>query len=91
MEYQLRYIIMNTISDVNKKMIKSELHKLLGARRMHITDLQRKTGLSYKTLHDLYHERTSRIDFNTIDLICRALDVEPGDLLKYQLTKEGGE
>jgi putative transcriptional regulator len=64
-------------------MIRCKLSRILGERRMHILELKRQTGLSYTTLSSLYHEKTSRIDFNTIDAICRALGVQVGDLFEY--------
>ncbi len=76
-------------------MIRCNLSRILGERRMHILELQRQTEVSYTTLSNLYHEKTSRIDFNTIDQICRVLEVQVGDLLEYvpdqQKPKKGGK
>lgn len=36
------------------------------------------------TLHKLYNEESSRIDFNTIDQLCEFLDVQVGDLFIYE-------
>lgn len=68
-------------------MIRCNLSKILGERRIHILELQRQTGVSYTTLSNLYHEKTTRIDFNTIDAICKALGIQVGDLLEYIATK----
>lgn len=48
---------------------------------MRVTDLIRGTGINKSTLHKLYNDESVRIDFETIDKICLALDVEVGDLL----------
>jgi putative transcriptional regulator len=64
-------------------MIKCNLSRILGERKMHITELKRQSGVSYTTLSSLYHEKTSLISFNTIDAICRALGVQVGDLFEY--------
>jgi len=64
-------------------MIKCNLSKILGEKRMHILELKRLTGLSYTTLSRLYHEKTTRIDFDTMDAICRVLEIQPGDLFEY--------
>ena len=69
--------------------IKCELHKILGERRMHLSELQRETGLSYTTLHNLYYERSTRIDLNTIDQICRVLEIQPGELFKHEVQEKG--
>ncbi|WP_019672851.1 helix-turn-helix domain-containing protein [Psychrobacter lutiphocae] len=37
------------------------------------------TGMSPQ----IYNEQTSRIDFETMDKICEALDVDVGDLFTY--------
>lgn len=70
-------------------MIVNRLSRLLGDRRMSISELQRQTGLSYVTLHSLYQNKSTRVDFNTLDQICRALGVQPGDLLEYAPAPEG--
>lgn len=64
-------------------MIRCHLSKLLGERRMKLSDLQRATGLSYTGLHNVYHEKTGRIDYDTLSALCSALEVQPGDLLSY--------
>lgn len=64
-------------------MIVNRLSRILGERRMSIAELQRQTGLSYVTLHNLYSDKSHRVDFRTLDLICRALSVQPGDILEY--------
>ena len=64
-------------------MIVNRLSRILGERRMSIAELQRQTGLSYVTLHSLYSDKSTRIDFETLNKICRALNVQPGDILEY--------
>ena len=64
-------------------MIVNRLSRLLGERRMNLSVLQRRTGLSYVTLHALYHGKSTRVDFETLNRICRALEVQPGDILEY--------
>ena len=43
----------------------------------------RATGMSKSTLHKLYNEDSSRIDFNTVNELCKFLDVQVGDLFVY--------
>jgi putative transcriptional regulator len=64
-------------------MIRCKLSELLGRRRIHIRELAHNTGISYPTLWNLYHEKTTRIDFNTIDAICKALTLQVGELFEY--------
>jgi putative transcriptional regulator len=55
---------------------------------MHLKELARQTGISYYTLWRLYHERTKGIYFDIIANICRALNVQVGDLFEYVEMKE---
>ena len=50
---------------------------------MTITALAARTGLAYNTAHALYTGRTTRIDHETLDRLCAALDAQPGDLFVY--------
>ena len=49
-----------------------------------VADLVRSTGINKSTLHKLYNDESVRIDFETIDKICIALDVGVGDLLIFK-------
>ena len=49
-----------------------------------MADLVRSTGINKSTLHKLYNDESARIDFETIDKICIALDIEVGDLLIFK-------
>ncbi len=64
-------------------MIKCRLSRLLGDRRMSVLELKRQTDLSYVTLANLYHEKTTGVAFDTIDKICKGLECNIGDLLEY--------
>ena len=64
-------------------MILCNLPVLLAERRMKVSDLIRMTGISKSTMHKIYNEQTSRIDFETMDKICEALDIGVGDLFTY--------
>jgi putative transcriptional regulator len=64
-------------------MIISNLPVLLAERRLKVVDVARATSMSKTTLHKLYNEQSTRIDFDTIDKLCELLNVGVGDLLKY--------
>lgn len=64
-------------------MILCNLPVLLAERRMKVADLIRMTGISKSTMHKIYNEQTSRIDFENMDKICEALDIGVGDLFTY--------
>jgi putative transcriptional regulator len=69
-------------------MIKCKLSELLGKNKMHIRDLERRSGVSYHTLWALYHEKSTMVSLNTIDQICRALSIQVGDLFEYVEVEE---
>jgi len=64
-------------------MIKCHLSKIMGIRRDTIQSVHEKTGLNRNTISNLYHEKVKRIDFDTLEGLCAALDCQPGDLLEY--------
>lgn len=64
-------------------MIENRLSRILGERRMSIADLARESGVPYTSLLELYHGRAKRVDLKTLDRICRALSIQPGDILEY--------
>ncbi len=64
------------------EMIKVHLSKLLGERKMKISDLANATGLHRNGLSKLYNENTDGIKFETLEKICKALDCEIADLLE---------
>lgn len=64
-------------------MIKNNLSKILGEKRMKMAELQRLTGLGKTTIIRLYHNKTTNIDFNTMNKLCAALDCTAHDLFEY--------
>ena len=64
-------------------MIKCRLSSLLGDKKMSVLSLKRQTNLSYVTLANLYHEKTSGVTFETVDKICKSLECSMGELFEY--------
>jgi len=69
-------------------MIKSHFSKILGERRLKISDVARDTGINRGTLTRLYHETVERIDIAALDVLCSYLCCHVGDLLEYIPTKD---
>ena len=63
-------------------MIKCNFAELLGARKLKVADVVRDTGINRSTLTRLYPETTSRIDFETLETLCRYLECDVGELLE---------
>ena len=51
------------------------------AQGLTIKALAARAGVAYNTAHTLYTGRATRIDLDTLDRICAALRVEPGEVL----------
>ncbi len=64
-------------------MIKIQLSRLLGERKLKIADVQRDTGLARNTISGLYQETTTRIDLATLDTLCRHFGCTVGELVEY--------
>lgn len=64
-------------------MIENRLSELMGRKRLKISDVIEKTGLARNTVADLYHAKAKRVDIETLDKICTALECNVGDILNY--------
>ena len=63
--------------------ISVKLDDLLYERRMTLTDLADKVGLTLANLSILKTGKAKAIRFSTLAAICAALDCQPGDILVY--------
>lgn len=62
------------------------LDGLLYARRMTLTELAERVGLTLANLSILKTGKAKAIRFSTLEAICRELECQPGDLLGYRPT-----
>ena len=60
-----------------------KLDDLLHERRMTLTELAERVGLTLANLSILKTGKARAIRFSTLQAICRELDCQPGDLLVY--------
>ena len=60
-----------------------KLDDLLHDRRMTLTELAERVGLTLANLSILKTGKAKAIRFSTLEAICRELDCQPGDLLGY--------
>lgn len=63
-------------------MIKCHLSTLLGSKKLKIADVVRDTGINRSTITRLFHETNNRIDFETLEILCRYLGCSVGELLE---------
>lgn len=70
--------------------IQVRLKELLERRGMAQTELQARTGLGYSTINALYHGKTERVEFATLETLCDVLGCKVGDLIEYVPEKKRG-
>ena len=68
--------------------IRINLDVMLARRKMSVTELSARVGLTMANLSVLKNGRARAIRLETLDRICRALDCHPGDILEYPPDKE---
>ena len=56
---------------------------MLARRKMSLTELSEKVGITMSNLSILKTGKAKAIRIDTLDAICRALDCQPGDILEY--------
>ena len=65
-----------------------KLDDLLHERRMTLTDLSERVGLTLANLSILKTGKAKAIRFSTLAAICRELNCQPGDLLAHNPNAE---
>jgi putative transcriptional regulator len=63
--------------------ISIHLDALLGERQMTLTELSDRVGVTVVNLSVLKNGRARAIRFSTLAALCRVLDCQPGDLIRY--------
>jgi len=64
--------------------INVKLDDLLHERRMTLTQLAERVGLTLANLSILKTGKAKAMRFTTLEAICRELECQPGDLLGYE-------
>lgn len=64
-------------------MITIELDRVLQARRMSLTELSERVGVTIANLSILKTGKARAVRFTTLDLLCRELGCQPAELLGY--------
>lgn len=67
-----------------------KLDDLLYARRMTLTDLAEKVGITLANLSILKTGKAKAMRFSTLEAICAALGCQPGDLLEFRDEDKSG-
>ena len=67
--------------------IEVNLDVVLAKRKMSMTELSEKVGITMANLSILKTGKAKAIRFSTLEAICEALDCQPGDILSYKSEK----
>ncbi|MDD7732586.1 MAG: helix-turn-helix transcriptional regulator [Firmicutes bacterium] len=63
--------------------IKVNLDVIMAKRKMTLTELSEKVGITMANLSILKTGKAKAIRFSTLESICQNLDCQPGDILVY--------
>jgi putative transcriptional regulator len=64
--------------------IRVQLDRVLLERRMSLTELADRVGVTIANLSILKTGKARAVRFSTLAALCRELDCQPGDLLTYE-------
>ncbi len=64
-------------------MIVVRIDVMLAKRKMSVTELAEKVGITISNLSILKNDKARAVRLETLDKLCKALDCQPGDLLEY--------
>ena len=67
-------------------MLKCNLSKIMGEKRLKIADVARDTAINRGTITRIYNEEATRIELEVVEKLCEYLDIEVGEL--YEIIKE---
>jgi putative transcriptional regulator len=72
-------------------MIRVDLDVMLAKRKMSVTELSNRVGITMANLSILKTGKAKAVRFSTLDAICKALSCQPGDILIYEDSSAGNE
>ena len=65
-------------------MIVFNIDVMLARRKMSLTELSERVGITMANLSILKNNKAKAVRFSTLEAICAALDCQPGDILEYR-------
>ena len=72
-------------------MIRVDLDVMMARRKMSLTELSQKVGITMANLSILKNGRAKAVRMSTLDAICRALRCQPGDILIFEESENPDE
>ncbi|CAM3630187.1 helix-turn-helix transcriptional regulator [Erysipelothrix urinaevulpis] len=74
-----------------KDKIEVNLDVMLAKRKMSVTELAERVGITISNISILKNGKAKAIRFETLASICEALDCQPGEILYYRKDDENEE
>ena len=71
-------------------MIRIYLDVMLAKRKMSLTELAEKVGITLANLSVLKTGKAKAVRFSTLDALCRSLACQPGDILEFTEEESDG-
>ena len=65
-------------------MIRVDLDVMMARRKMSLTELSSKVGITMANLSILKNGHAKAVRMSTLEAICRVLKCQPGDILVYE-------
>lgn len=72
-------------------MIVINVDVMLAKRKMSVTELTRRVGLTMANISLLKNGKVKAIRLATLDRLCEVLDCQPGDILEHRPLKDDGQ
>ena len=72
-------------------MIIVNIDVMLAKRKMSVTELTQKVGITMTNMSLLKNGKVKGLKFSTLEKICETLDCQPGDILEYVPEGDGAE
>ena len=69
-------------------MIRVDLDVMMARRKMSLTELSSKVGITMANLSILKNGHAKAVRMSTLEAICKALRCQPGDILIYEETDD---
>lgn len=67
--------------------IRVTLDRVLLDKRMSLTELSERVGVTLANLSILKTGKAKAVRFSTLEALCRELDCQPGDILEFKTPK----
>jgi len=71
-------------------MIIVNLDVMMAKRKISLSELSEKTGITISNLSVLKTNKAKAIRFSTLEIICNVLKCQPGDLLEFRSEENAG-